>query len=153
MSIFLIFIFVGCLLYHTYTDLKEMLLYDWVNLLLGFCGLSYAYKNNSILDAAYGFGIGFAVMLAVYLISRGGLGEGDVKLVPCLGLWLGMEKTLLCLLLAFILGAVIGIALMFINKKNFNTAIPFGPFLCFSAFISFFFGNEMINLYWQIAFS
>lgn len=153
MSIFLIFIFVGCLLYHTYTDLKEMLLYDWVNLLLGICGLFYAYKNNSLWDAFYGFGIGFAVMLAIYLISRGGLGEGDVKLVPCLSLWLGMEKTLLSLLLAFVIGAIVGLVLMCTNKKSFNAAIPFGPFLCLGAFISFFFGNEMINLYWQFAFS
>lgn len=149
MSILLIVVFVGCLIYHTYTDLKEMLLYDWVNAILAVSGIGYAYLENNLLDAAYGFVVGLVIMLGIYLISRGGLGEGDVKLTPCLGLWLGFENTLVALLLAFVIGAIIGLAYMRLKNKKMNFAIPFGPFLCLGALISFFYGNELLNLYWN----
>ena len=149
MSILLIVVFVGCLIYHTYTDLKEMLLYDWVNAILAVSGIGYAYLETSLLDAAYGFVVGLVIMLGIYLISRGGLGEGDVKLTPCLGLWLGFENTLVALLLSFVIGAIIGLAYMRLRNKKMNFAIPFGPFLCLGALISFFYGNELLNLYWN----
>ena len=149
MSILLIVVFVGCLIYHTYTDLKEMLLYDWVNAILAISGIGYAYLENNLLDAAYGFVVGLVIMLGIYLISRGGLGEGDVKLTPCLGLWLGFENTLVALLLSFVIGAIIGLAYMRLKNKKMNFAIPFGPFLCLGALISFFYGNELLNLYWN----
>ena len=149
MSILLIVVFVGCLIYHTYTDLKEMLLYDWVNAILAVSGIGYAYLENNLLDAAYGFVVGLVIMLGIYLISRGGLGEGDVKLTPCLGLWLGFENTLVALLLTFVIGAIIGLAYMRLKNKKMNFAIPFGPFLCLGALISFFYGNELLSLYWN----
>ena len=149
MSILLIVVFVGCLIYHTYTDLKEMLLYDWVNAILAVSGIGYAYLENNLLDAAYGFVVGLVIMLGIYLISRGGLGEGDVKLTPCLGLWLGFENTLVALLLSFVIGAIIGLAYIRLRNKKMDFAIPFGPFLCLGALISFFYGNELLNLYWN----
>ena len=149
MSILLIVVFVGCLIYHTYTDLKEMLLYDWVNAILAISGIGYAYLENNLLDAAYGFVVGLVIMLGIYLISRGGLGEGDVKLTPCLGLWLGFENTLVALLLSFVIGAIIGLAYMRLRNKKMDFAIPFGPFLCLGALISFFYGNELLSLYWN----
>lgn len=126
-----------------------MLLYDWVNAILAVSGIGYAYLETSLLDAAYGFVVGLVIMLGIYLISRGGLGEGDVKLTPCLGLWLGFENTLVALLLAFVIGAIIGLAYMRLKNKKMNFAIPFGPFLCLGALISFFYGNELLNLYWN----
>ena len=49
-----------------------------------------------------------AIMLVLYFASRGGMGEGDVKLAPTLGIWLGLDQGLLCLLLAFVSGGVVG---------------------------------------------
>ena len=150
MNILLIALFLICLLYHTYTDLKEMLIYDWVNLIILVGGLMHAYINDMLLEAGLGFGIALVILLVIYFVSRGGLGEGDVKLAPCLGLWLGFEKTLLGLLLAFVLGAVIGLIYMYIKGREFKTAIPFGPFLCLGACISFFFGKELIAFYFSL---
>ena len=102
------FIFVIGLLYHTYTDLKSMLLYDNVTLILASVGLVRAWYEGQLFDAAYGAGIMLAIMLVLYFASRGGMGEGDVKLAPVLGIWLGLAQGLLCLLLAFVSGGEIG---------------------------------------------
>lgn len=145
----MIVIFVICLIYHTYTDLKETLLYDWVNVVILALGIVYAYINASLLDSMYGFGMGLVIMLIIYLASKGGLGEGDVKLVPCLGIWLGLDKTLLTLFLAFVFGAIVGLAAIAFEGKKLKTAIPFGPFLCCSALLSYFYGNKIIMLYFN----
>ena len=105
-------IFVLGLLYHTYTDMKSMLLYDKVTLILAAVGLVRAWYEGQLFDAAYGAGIMLAIMLVLYFASRGGMGEGDVKLAPALGIWLGLEQGLLCLLLAFISGGVVGVLLL-----------------------------------------
>lgn len=86
---FSVIFFLG-LLYHTYTDLKSMLLYDKVTLILAAVGLVRAWYERQLFDAAYGAGIMLAIMLVLYFASRGGMGEGDVKLAPALGIWLGL---------------------------------------------------------------
>ena len=69
-------IFVLGLLYHTYTDLKFMLLYDKVTLFLAAVGLVRAWYEGQLFDAAYGAEIMLAIMLVLYFASRGGMGEG-----------------------------------------------------------------------------
>ena len=58
------------------------------------------------------------------------MGEGDVKLAPALGIWLGLEQGVLCLLLAFISGGIVGALLLLCRRGKLKQAIPFGPFLC-----------------------
>ncbi|MDO4178597.1 MAG: A24 family peptidase [Phascolarctobacterium sp.] len=141
--------FVLCLIYHSYTDFEEMLLYDWNNLILAVLGLIFAYLNHNVSDALFGFAFALMVLLIIYFASKGGLGEGDVKLAPCLALWLGFEGTIVALLLAFTLGAIIGLTYMLLQNKQIKTAIPFGPFLCLGSLISFFFKTTIINFYWN----
>ena len=143
-------IFIFCLLYHTYTDMKSMLLYDKVTLLLAAVGLVRAWYEGQLFYAAYGAGIMLAIMLVLYFASRGGMGEGDVKLVPALGIWLGLEQGLLCLLLAFISGGIVGVLLLLCKRGKLKQAIPFGPFLCAAAVAAYFCGKEIITWYWRM---
>ena len=144
------FIFVLCLLYHTYTDMKSMLLYDKVTLLLATVGAVRAFYEHQLLDALYGAGVTLAIMLLLYFASRGGMGEGDVKLAPALGIWLGLEQGLLCLLLAFVSGGVAGALLLLCRRGKLKQAIPFGPFLCAAAVAAYFWGIEIIAWYWRM---
>ena len=146
---FSVIFFLG-LLYHTYTDLKFMLLYDKVTLFLAAVGLVRAWYDRQLFDAAYGAGIMLAIMLVLYFASRGGMGEGDVKLAPVLGIWLGLEQGLLCLLLAFISGGIVGVLLLLCKRGKLKQAIPFGPFLCAAAVTAYFWGREIITWYWRM---
>jgi len=73
-----------------------------------------------------------AFYLALMIISRGGMGMGDVKLAAGLGLvtgYFGVRTVLVGSFAAYILGSVIGVGLMILGKAGRKTAIPFGPFM------------------------
>lgn len=143
-------IFIFCLLYHTYTDMKSMLLYDKVTLLLAAAGVVRAFFEHQLLEALWGAGVLLVIMLLLYFASRGGMGEGDVKLAPVLGIWLGLEQGLLCLLLAFVSGGIVGALLLLCRRGKLKQAIPFGPFLCAGAVAAYFCGKEIITWYWRM---
>lgn len=143
-------IFILCLLYHTYTDMKSMLLYDKVTLLLVAVGVVRAFVEHQLLEALYGAGAMLVIMLLLYFVSRGGMGEGDVKLAPALGIWLGLEQGLLCLLLAFVSGGIVSALLLLRRRGGLKQAIPFGPFLCAGAVVAYFLGIEIVTWYWRV---
>jgi len=77
--------------------------------------------------------------LAIMIISRGGMGMGDVKLSASLGLisgFFGVRAVLVSSFAAYVLGAVIGVGLMLAGKAGRRTAIPFGPFMIVGQVIS-----------------
>lgn len=149
MDIFFSSLLVVFLMLHTYTDLKSMLLYDSVTVLLALIGIIRAVYLTQIMPALQGAAVLFAIMLALYFASRGGMGEGDVKLAPALGVWLTPGPGLLALLLAFVSGSIAG-GVLLLCGKNRRSAIPFGPFLCLGAAVAHFWGKEIIALYWQL---
>ena len=146
----LLSIFLITLIIHIYTDCKEQLLYDEVSTVLMVAGVIYAYYFGNMWAAVQGAMASVAIMLVIYWASRGGMGFGDVKLAFVLGVWLGLEQSLLCLLLAFILGGVVGVLLLLTGLKTRKDAIPFGPYLCVSGWVSFVCGNELIAWYWSL---
>ena len=146
----LLLVFAISLIIHIYTDCKEQLLYDEVSTVLMLTGVIYAYYFGNLWDAVQGAMASVVIMLFVYWASKGGMGFGDVKLAFVLGVWLGLEQSLLCLLLAFILGGVVGVILLLTGLKTRKDAIPFGPCLCVSGWVSLLCGKELIAWYWSL---
>ena len=68
---------------------------------------------------------------------------GDVKLSVPLGMWLGWEDLLLCLLLASVAGVLYGAWLFACRRLNRQTPLPFGPFLALGALAAFGWGSEI----------
>ena len=92
-----------------------------------------------------------AFFLAIYLVSRGKwLGFGDVKLAFFMGLFLGFPDIIVALYSAFTIGAIIGVGLILAKRKNMKSEIPFGPFLIIGTMIAFFWGNQIINWYFNL---
>ena len=141
-------IFMLALLYHSYTDIKSYLLYDRVTCFLAGAGLARALYYGVWRDSLEGAGVLLIIMLVIYFASRGGMGEGDVKLAPVLGLWLGLEQGLAALLLAFVSGGVVGLALLACGRRR--QLLPFGPFLCAGALAAYFWGVELVAWYWGL---
>ena len=73
-----------------------------------------------------------------------------VSYTHLLGIWLGLEQGLLCLLLAFVSGGVVGALLLLCRRGKLKQAIPFGPFLCAAAVAAYFCGKEIITWYWRM---
>ena len=148
MSVLFTMIFLLLLAYHAYTDVRSFLLYDRVTLALAAVGVGRAVLAGDVLVAFAGAAALLTVMLAIYFASRGGMGEGDVKLAAALGMWLGVEQGLACLLLAFVGGGAVGMFLLACGERR--RMIPFGPFLCAGAAMAYFWGRELVAWYWGI---
>jgi leader peptidase (prepilin peptidase) / N-methyltransferase len=84
------------------------------------------------------------LFLAIYLLTKGrGMGFGDVKLVPVLGLFLGFPKIIVGIYSAFLTGAIISLILLLFKKKKLKSKIAFGPFLLSGTIIAFFYGGQI----------
>jgi leader peptidase (prepilin peptidase)/N-methyltransferase len=98
-------------------------------------------------DSLVGAVTGFLLLLIIALVSRGGMGFGDVKLYALLGLVLGFKLVLLSFFLSTLYGAVIGgFALLFKIVKR-RQPIPFGPFIAAGTLSAYYWGSELINFY------
>ncbi|MEE9198528.1 MAG: prepilin peptidase [Dehalococcoidia bacterium] len=103
--------------------------------------------GEAYLRALAGIGMGFGVMLAIYLIARGGMGAGDVKLGALVGAAIGFPYVLPTLVIAFLLGGVTGIALLALRLRGRKDAVPFGPYLAGAALAALFFGGTLQGWY------
>ena len=148
----LMFVLTSCLISISLIDYKTQIIPDGLVGVIAVSGMLYnlLYVPQGIMDMLFGAIVGFAVMLVIFVISRGGMGGGDVKLSAAVGLWLGVEGTLLFLLLAFIIGGIISMLLLVSGVKSKGDAIPFGPFLCFAAFATVLYQPFLLNFYWQL---
>ncbi|MDO8499379.1 MAG: prepilin peptidase [bacterium] len=80
-----------------------------------------------------------------YLVSRGRwIGGGDVRLGVMMGFWVGWPSILIALFIAYILGASIGVILLITKKKQWNSALPFGTFLCVGTLFGTYFDSNFI---------
>ena len=100
-----------------------------------------------IASAALGGGIGFALFLLIALVSRGGMGWGDVKLAALIGLATGFPLVFLAIIMGAILGAIVAVALVIVKKRKFKETIPFGPFLALAAVVTLLWGSNILSWY------
>ena len=141
-SCFLIIIFVYDLKHFIIPD---SVLFPAIVISLGYIFIfNYELLVNHVLSALAASGF-FGVIV---LISRGKwMGMGDVKLAILIGLLLGYPNILVSLFFTFLIGAIIGVGLIFFKKKTLKSEVPFGPFLIVGIYIALFFGNQIINWY------
>lgn len=148
---FLAFIFFSMLAIFIY-DLRHFIIPDKILFPLIFVTFIYVLINSSAVLALLS-ALGAALFfLIIYLLSKGEwMGFGDVKLAVFLGLFLSWPNILLGLFLSFVIGAIIGIGLIVFGKKGLKSQVPFGPFLIIGSVIAFFWGQEIINWYLNLA--
>ena len=88
-------------------------------------------------------------LLAIAVVSRGGMGGGDIKLGALMGLYLGLTNLAIAFFLAFLIGGVTGLVLMISGNKGRKDAVPFGPFLSLGAILAVFWGEKLASWYWS----
>ena len=105
---------------------------------------------ESAARAAAGAGILFAGYFALALISPRGMGMGDVKLAGVIGLvlgWFGWPALVVGALAAFLLGGMVGVALIVAQRASRNTGIPFGPWMLGGAWVGILLGEPIARGY------
>ena len=80
-------------------------------------------------DSALGFTVGGGMFLLVYLVSRKGIGGGDVKFMAVSGLYLGLYGVLPAMLCGTVFAAATGLVLILLKRIGRKDPIPLAPFL------------------------
>jgi len=103
--------------------------------------------KTMFLNSLYGLILMGGFFALIILITRGGMGQGDVTLGLMIGAFLGLEFSIITLVLSFIIGGIGGaVAVIFMRKKGKDT-MPFGPFLAISAYIAIMYGYVILHFY------
>lgn len=133
-------------------DLKKQLISDTVLIPTAIVAfLALPIREITLVDAAIGVGIAAGFFGLQYLLSRGKwIGSGDIRLGVVMGLMLGWKGVIVALLLAYTLGAVIGIALLLSKKATRKTAVPFGTFLTVATVVTLLYGSVIIEWYFDL---
>ena len=109
-------------------------------------GVAFFVHDISIWSALLGAVSCSGFLLLVSLVSRGGMGLGDVKLAAVTGLFLGWPLGAVGLLIGICIGGLLGIVLLATGIKGRKDPVPFGPFIALGAMIVLLWGSRIIHL-------
>lgn len=94
--------------------------------------------------------LGGGLFYLVAVVSRGGMGGGDIKLTAMMGAFLGMRDLGVAVFIGLLAGSAIGISLMIAGRKTRKDAIPFGPFLALGGVCAAFWGRTLVDWYLNV---
>ena len=103
-----------------------------------------------IAQAAIGFGTGFVLFFLIAVVSRGGMGWGDVKMAAFMGAMLGFPSVVVGIFLAILAGGLSAIFLLLARLKGRKQTVPFGPFLAMGAFAALLWGQMLWDWYLRL---
>ena len=145
--------FSAALLVLALIDWDTTLLPDDITLPLLWAGLIVAALQLNppvpLANALWGSVAGYVSLWLVYwafklVTGKEGMGYGDFKLFAALGAWFGWTALVPIILMASVIGAVVGIAMKFSSGLREGGYVPFGPFLAGAGFTAMVFGPQSI---------
>lgn len=136
----------------TMIDWDTTLLPDDITLPLMWAGLIAAaaqWSSIPLLDAVWGCVAGYLSLWSIYWAfklgtGKEGMGYGDFKLFAALGAWFGWQALIPIILMASVIGAIVGIVMKFTSGLREGGYIPFGPFLAGAGLTAMVFGPQTI---------
>ncbi|RJO62556.1 MAG: prepilin peptidase [Dehalococcoidia bacterium] len=134
-------------------DLEQQLIMNWLVYPAAPIATAFsllAYRLDIVPDithAAIGCAIGLVLFLLIAILSRGGMGLGDVKMAALMGIMLGYPSVLVAIFLAIVAGGIVAIVLLATREKGRKQAIPFGPFLALGTMLALLWGNSIWGWY------
>jgi leader peptidase (prepilin peptidase)/N-methyltransferase len=128
----------------------------WIGLLASLWHAPGGAPPIAMRDALIGAAAGYLSLWAVFQLFRlvtgkEGMGYGDFKLFAAIGAWLGWQMLPLVLILAAVVGAAVGIALIALRRHGRGVPIPFGPYLAGAAWIALLWGPGIVDRYLGVA--
>lgn len=149
-----LFLFCSALVVITFIDLEHQIIPDEISLsgiVIGLI-LSFFLPGQSWLNSLLGILLGGGSLLLVaylyqLLTGKEGMGGGDIKLLAMMGAFLGWKAIPFIIFASSLVGSLVGITIMLLQKKDSKLAIPFGPYLAFGAVLYIFYGRALIQWY------
>lgn len=119
----------------------------WLGLLFNLFG-TFTDLRSALLGAMIGYGSLWLIYHLFRLITgKQGMGYGDFKLFAMLGAWLGWQALPAIILLASVVGAVVGVTLITVRGHDRNIPIPFGPYIAVAGWVAMLWGEELTRWY------
>jgi leader peptidase (prepilin peptidase) / N-methyltransferase len=145
----------------TFIDVDTQLLPDNLTLPLLWAGLAAAVwlpamagarlpvdLQSSVIGAIAGYLSLWGVYHLFRLVTgKEGMGYGDFKLLAALGAWLGWQMLLPIIIGAAGVGAVVGIAMIVLRRRDQGVPMAFGPFLAAAGWLMLMVGPEVVERY------
>jgi leader peptidase (prepilin peptidase)/N-methyltransferase len=124
-------------------DLTQPLL--WAGLVAAAVGWSGQRPEAALTGAV----VGYLALWSVYWLfklatGKEGMGHGDFKLLAALGAWLGWQALLPIVLMASVLGALVGLVMKLNGQLREGRYVPFGPFLAGGGLVVLLAGTERV---------
>jgi leader peptidase (prepilin peptidase)/N-methyltransferase len=138
------------LLLGTFIDFEHMIIPDrvtWGGMILGLllsplvpelhnAQTALAGLKSSAVGAAVGFGLLYGVMVVgTWIFKKDAMGFGDVKLMGAIGAFMGWEAVLFTLMISSLIGSGVGISLIIKFGREWQSRIPYGPYIAMAAMI------------------
>lgn len=101
-------------------------------------------------DSLLGSVVGFMILFVIAVVSKGGMGGGDIKLFALIGLALGAKLTVLAFFLSTLVGTIFGLIGMALGRVKRGEPMPFGPAIVVGTLIAYFFGETIIHVYVKV---
>ena len=135
---FFLAIYIAFLLIMFCSDLEQQVIFDKQLALFAIFGLLHClfFTGTWLQQAGYALLAGFAFLLLA-VITRGGIGGGDIKLIAALGLWLNPAALKLTALGGIIIGGIWAMLAILLTKKSRKDFIPYGPSFIIAALIAY----------------
>lgn len=157
LSFLALFVFCSALVTITFIDIEHQIIPDEISLsgiVVGFI-LSFFIQGHSWINSMLGILLGGGSLLLVaygyqWLTGKEGMGGGDIKLLAMMGAFLGWKSILFIIFASSLLGSIVGVTIMTLQKKDSKLAIPFGPYLALGAVLYIFYGKALIHWYLTI---
>jgi prepilin signal peptidase PulO-like enzyme (type II secretory pathway) len=145
----LVLIYTTVLILVTVTDLEHRLIFNIIILpaILLAIGAAFVTPGMTWRSALVGGVTAFVIVYLAVLVSRGGLGEGDVTLSTFLGFVMGFPHIVLSLTFGVFLGGFVAFALLVTRRVTLKTFIPYGPFLTTTGWIMLVWGEQIWSYY------
>lgn len=116
-----------------FTDFEQYVIFDKILLPFAIIGVAaIIHLNLPIVDRIIAAVFGGGIFFLLSILSRGGIGGGDIKLVAVLGLWLGTEKLLNVVLISCIVAGICAGILILTKKKSRKDFFAYGPYFAMS---------------------
>ncbi len=138
LDLFSLWLFFSGAIVGSMIDFKYMLIPDSTVIVTGIGGALWSWNHGhfivSLVTAAFAFGIFFLI----HLLSKGGMGFGDVEYFGVLAIFLRPFSAVMAVLIASVVALVYVLPQVLAHKAGRKTRVPFGPFLAIGTFVSIF---------------
>lgn len=108
--------------------------------------------GRSLLRSATGAAVGWLLLWSVGVLGtkvfkKEAMGFGDVKLIGAIGAFLGWKAVLFNVMVSSFAGALVGVTLIALGKREMGGRIPYGPYIALAAVLWILWGPAWIDSY------